>query len=219
MNPAIVSSLRENPDAVRGKLRQTYGGNQPLNIGKQRFHELDEAGRLAALERAWEGHYVALAFWDAHLPEANAAISDFMRRKIQELVRDPWTAQRLVPWDHPIGGKRVCQSDIYFQTFNESNVKLVCLRETPIESITRAGIKTSAETIPLDVIIYATGFDAMSGPVLAIDIIGMSGLTMKRSWADGPMNYLGTMVNGFPNLFSAVECHVAVCFFQYGDVG
>lgn len=201
MNPAIVSSLRENPDAVRGKLRQTYGGNQPLNIGKHRFHELDEAGRLAALERAWEGHYVALAFWDAHLPEANAAISDFMRRKIQELVRDPWTAHRLVPWDHPLGGKRVCQSDIYFQTFNEPNVKLVCLRETPIECVTRDGIKTSAETIPLDVIIYATGFDAISGPVLAIDIAGINGMTMKHAWADGPMNYLGTMVNGFPNLF------------------
>ncbi len=201
INPEIVSSLREDPGAVRGKLRQTYGGNQPLNIGKHRFHELDEAGRQAALEAAWEGHYVALAFWDAHLPEANAAISDFMRRKIQELVRDPETARRLVPWDHPIGGKRICQSDIYFQTFNEPNVKLVCLRETPIERVTADGIKTSAETIPLDVIIYATGFDAMSGPVLAIDITGMNGLTMKQSWADGPMNYLGTMVNGFPNLF------------------
>lgn len=201
MDPKLVARLREDPQAVRRAFRDSYGGHVPLGMGDERFHDLDEAGRLAALQRAWDGKYIALAFRDAYLPEANAAISDFIRQRMFEQVNDPWTAHHLVPWDHPYGGKRPCQSDVYLPTFNLPHVHLVALSETPIERIVPEGIKTSERTIPLDVIVYATGFDAISGPVFAIDIQGIGGRRMRDAWADGPMNYLGTMVHGFPNLF------------------
>jgi cation diffusion facilitator CzcD-associated flavoprotein CzcO len=201
MDPRLVARLRDDPQAVRRAFRESYGGQTPLGIGDERFHDLDDAGRERALWAAWQGKYIALAFRDAHLPEANAAISDFIRARMQEQVQDPWTAQRLVPWDHPYGGKRPCMSDVYLETFNLPHVHLVHLPDTPIERIVPEGIQTSVATIPLDVIVYATGFDAISGPVFAIDIRGMQGRTMKDAWVDGPMNYLGTMVHGFPNLF------------------
>lgn len=201
MDQNVVAGLREDPQAVRRAFRESYGGHTPLAIGDERFTELDAAGRERALQKAWKGKYVALAFRDTYLPEANAAISDFIRERMQEEVDDAWTAQHLVPWDHPYGGKRPCMSNVYLQTFNQPNVRLVALPETPIEEIIPTGIRTSTETIPLDVIVYATGFDAISGPVFAIDISGIDGCSMKDAWVDGPMNYLGTMVYGFPNLF------------------
>ena len=201
MDPKLVATLREDPQAVRRAFRETYGGHTPLGIGDERFQELDVAGREQALMKAWDGKYIALAFRDAHLVEANAAISDFIRRRMGEQVKDAWTATHLVPWDHPYGGKRPCQSDVYLATFNQPHVHLIALPETPIERIVPQGIKTTTQTIALDVIVYATGFDAISGPVFAVDIKGMGGRSMKDAWVDGPMNYLGTMVHGFPNLF------------------
>lgn len=196
-----MSSLRQDPQAVRQALRETYGGNQPLGIGEHRFGELDETGREEALRKAWDGRYPALAFRDAHLPDANAAISDHIRKRMQAIVEDPWTAHHLTPWDHPYGGKRPCRSDVYLQTFNKPHVRLIPLAETPILRIAPQGVVTSAETIELDVLVYATGFDAITGSVFAIDIAGIGGRSIKEAWRDGPRNYLGTMVHGFPNLF------------------
>jgi len=201
MDPNVVAALRSDPQAVRRAFRETYGGHTPMGMGDERFLELDAAGRERALQQAWDGKYIGLAFRDAYLPEANAAISDFIRQRMHEQVEDLWTADHLVPWDHPYGGKRPCQSDVYLQAFNQPHVHLISLPETPIERIVPEGITTTAETIPLDLIVYATGFDAISGPLLAIDIAGLDGRTMKDAWVDGPVNYLGTMVHGFPNLF------------------
>ena len=201
MVPQRVAALRADPQAIRAAFRETYGGHTPLRMGDQRFHELDTAEREQVLQQAWDDNYIALAFRDAYLPEANAAISHFIRERMQAQVNDAWTAEHLVPWDHPYGGKRPCQSDVYLETFNQPHVHLIALPETPIEKIVAEGIRTTAQTIALDVIVYATGFDAISGPVFAIDISGMGGRSMKQTWADGPLNYLGTMVHGFPNLF------------------
>ena len=201
MDDDLVAALRKDPQSIRREFRQTYGGHTPLEMGEQRFLELDEEGREQALQDAWDKNYIALAFRDAYLPEANQAISDFIRERMREQVEDTWTAQNLVPWDHPYGGKRPCMSNVYLQTFNRANVRLVSLRDTPIDRIVPDGIVTKDEEIPLDVIVYATGFDAISGPVFAIDISGIDGKSMKHEWAEGPKNYLGTMVNGFPNLF------------------
>lgn len=201
IDPERVAVLRVEPQATRRSMRESYGGNQPLNIGKDYFRDLDEAARQKTLEEAWEGKYAPLAFRDAHLPEANAAISEFIRKKMQEQVNDPWTAHHLTPWDHPYGGKRPCRSDVYLQTFNQPHVRLVSLQETPIEKILPDGILTTSEKIPLDVIIYATGFDAISGAVFAIDVTGVGNTRLKDVWTDGPINYLGTMVHDFPNLF------------------
>ncbi len=201
MDPSLVTALRADPQATRRAFRETYGGHTPMGMGDERYLELDDAGRERALQRAWDGKYIALAFRDAYLPQANDAISHFIRQRMQEQVTDPWTAQHLVPWDHPYGGKRPCQSDVYLQTFNLPHVHLIALPQTPIKGIVATGIETSDKTIALDVIVYATGFDAISGPVLAIDIMGMDGRTIKDAWVNGPINYLGTMVHGFPNLF------------------
>ena len=201
MDPSLVTALRADPQATRRAFRETFGGHTPLGMGDERYLELDDAGRERALQRAWDGKYIALAFRDAYLPEANDAISHFIRQRMLEQVTDPWTAEQLVPWDHPYGGKRPCQSDVYLQTFNQPHVHLIALPQTPIKRIVAAGIETSDKTIALDVIVYATGFDAISGPVLAIDIVGMAGRSIKDAWVDGPINYLGTMVHGFPNLF------------------
>ncbi|MFT5417688.1 MAG: cation diffusion facilitator CzcD-associated flavoprotein CzcO [Gammaproteobacteria bacterium] len=201
MDPNVVAKLRVDPQAIRREFRGTYGGHTPLEMGDERYLELDEAGRERALQRAWDGKYVQLAFRDAYLPEVNDAISNFIRQRMHDQVDDQWTADHLVPWDHPYGGKRPCMSNVYLETFNQSHVHLIALPETPIEAIVPEGIRTTAQTIELDMIVYATGFDAISGPVFAIDISGMGGRTMKDAWVDGPMNYLGTMVHGFPNLF------------------
>lgn len=201
MDPTKVEALRKDPQAVRSGLRETYGGNLVTNMGQHRLHDLDTAGQDEALEQAWAGKYIGLAFRDAHLPEANARISEYIRVRMQEQVTDPWTAHHLVPWDHPFGGKRPCRSDVYLQTFNEPHVRLIALPETPIVRIVPEGIETTAEKFDLDVIVYATGFDAVSGALFSIDIRGVGGATMRQAWADGPNNYLGTMVHGFPNLF------------------
>ena len=201
MDPTKVEALRKDPQAVRSGLRETYGGNLVTNMGQHRLHDLDTAGQDEALEQAWAGKYIGLAFRDAHLPEANARISEYIRVRMQEQVTDPWTAHHLVPWDHPFGGKRPCRSDVYLQTFNEPHVRLIALPETPIVRIVPEGIETTAEKFDLDVIVYATGFDAVSGALFSIDIRGVGRATMRQAWADGPNNYLGTMVHGFPNLF------------------
>lgn len=201
METELVLSIKKDPKAVRRAARESFGGHTPLAMGEERYLELDEEGRERALQKAWDGKYVPLAFRDAYLPEANDAISDFIRKKMLEQVDDPWTAKHLIPWDHPYGGKRPCMSNVYLQTYNFPHVHLIPLSESPIEQIDERGIKVSNQYIPLDVIVFATGFDAISGPLFAIDIRGLNGQSINEAWKDGPANYLGTMVNGFPNLF------------------
>ena len=107
MDSNLVAALRSDPQAVRRAFRETYGGQTPMGIGEERFLELDAAGREKALQQAWDGKYIALAFRDAYLPEANAAISEFIRQRMSEQVEDAWTADHLVPWDHPYGAATI----------------------------------------------------------------------------------------------------------------
>lgn len=134
-------------------------------------------------------------------PEVNRQASEFVRAKIGEIVRDPETARKLMPQDYGIGGKRICVDTDYFQTFNRNNVSLVDVRSEPIERVTSAGIRTSAAEYPLDVIVLAIGFDAMTGALLRIDVTGRGGLKLRERWAKGPKTYLGMAVSGFPNMF------------------
>src|SRR5690606_18865450 len=134
-------------------------------------------------------------------PKANELLADFVRSKIAEIVKDPDTARALTPTDHAIGTKRICVDTNYYATFNRDNVELVNLRETPIERLTKKGIKTSGGHHDLDDIIFATGFDAVTGALARIDIRGIAGELLLDKWRDGPVSYLGLMVSGFPNLF------------------
>lgn len=134
--------------------------------------------------------------------QANAKVAAYVHDKIHEIVQDPATAKALCPTDHPIGTKRICVDTDYYATYNRSNVRLVNLRETPIEKITATGVQTSDEHIELDALVLATGFDAMTGALLRMDIRGVDGVRLEDEWHAGPVTYLGLMVSGFPNLFT-----------------
>jgi len=135
-------------------------------------------------------------------PAANQAAAEFVRGKIREIVKDKDLAEKLIPRDYPIGSKRACVDTDYYETFNRENVRLVDLRETPIEEITPTGVRTADAEYPVDVIVFATGFDAMTGALLRMDIRGRGGRSLQDAWAEGPKTYLGLMVAGFPNLFT-----------------
>jgi cation diffusion facilitator CzcD-associated flavoprotein CzcO len=146
--------------------------------------------------------------------EANEDFAEFVRNKIRARVKDPVVAERLVPKNHPFGSKRIPLESGYYEVYNRDNVLLVDVRETPIERITPKGIKTRDREYEFDVVIYATGFDAVSGALTRIDIRGEGGRTFKDTWADGPRTYLGLQTAGFPNFFIATNtafCNYPVC--------
>ena len=132
--------------------------------------------------------------------EANETGQAFVRGKIRELVNDPGVAEALMP-NHAIGTKRLCIDTGYYETFNRPNVTLVDLRRTPIEEIVATGIRTSEKLFEIEALIFATGFDAMTGALNRIDIRGLNGRALKDAWAAGPKTYLGVATAGFPNLF------------------
>jgi cyclohexanone monooxygenase len=166
--------------------------------------EVDEATRQAEYERRWENGGTAFmgAFGDLILNKAsNDTAAEFVRSKIRGIVKDPATAEALAPKDHPIGTKRICVDTNYYETYNRPNVALVNLRTAPIETITATGIRTGGQDRDFDVIVFATGFDAMTGALLKIDFEGRGGRRLSAEWEHGPRSYLGLMVAGFPNLF------------------
>ena len=159
-------------------------------------------------------------FWATRKP--TTLVAEFIRSKIRETVKDPETSQKLLPLDHPYGSKRALMDTNYFETYNRENVNLVDLRQTPIQEITAKGIRTSEEDFEFDVIVFATGFDAMTGTFMKIDIRGRDGMTLKEKWAEGPKTYLGLQVSGFPNMFMitgpgspSVLCNMPVCIEQH----
>jgi cyclohexanone monooxygenase len=135
-------------------------------------------------------------------PEVNEVAADFVREKIRETVKDPEVAAALSPEGYPFGVKRLCVDTDYFDTYNRSNVELVNLREEPIEKITTDAVDTAARHFELDALVFATGFDAVTGALLAVDIRGRKGVMLKDAWSEGPKAYLGLTTVGFPNLFA-----------------
>jgi cyclohexanone monooxygenase len=134
--------------------------------------------------------------------KANETAAEFFRAKIREIVRDPAVADALSPRDYPLGTKRLCVDTDYYDTFNRPNVTLVDLRASPIEVITPHGLRTRDAGYALDSLVFATGFDAMTGALLGIDVRGRAGRPLREKWAAGPRTYLGLAVAGFPNLFT-----------------
>jgi cyclohexanone monooxygenase len=165
----------------------------------------EEEERSRVYEAAWEDGglmFGARSYSDLQTSlEANATAVRFVHRKIEEIVRDPAVAEALKPTDFPFGAKRLPLDTNYYETFNRPNVDLVDLRRTPIAAITPTGIETAGARYEVDVIIYATGFDAMTGALLAIDIRGKHDASLREEWAAGPHTYLGLAVAGFPNFF------------------
>jgi cation diffusion facilitator CzcD-associated flavoprotein CzcO len=185
------------------------------------IHDTDPRGTFEVTEEEreafWEKLYGEPGFgiWMANFrdvltdPKANALFSDFVARKIRQRVKDPATAEKLIPKCHGFGTRRVPQETRYYEAFNLPHVRLVDTRETPIERITGTGIRTSDAEYAFDMIIYATGFDAITGAFDRIEVRGTGGERLKDHWKDGPKTYLGLMSAGFPNMLTIVGPHNA----------
>ena len=166
--------------------------------------QVSEDQRLGEYERRWRkgGVNFVHAYNDLMLNKAsNDTIAEFVRAKIRALVKDPQVAESLCPKDHPLGSKRICVDTGYFETFNRDNVRLVDLKKTPIVEVTSTAVRTSDSSYELDAIVCATGYDALTGALLNIDIRGKGGVALSKKWEEGPRTYLGLMTSGFPNLF------------------
>jgi cyclohexanone monooxygenase len=167
---------------------------------------VDAEAREARFEAAWESgtlYGMVSAYNDLLVDrDANDTAAEFARARIREIVDDPEVAERLSPYNHPFGTKRPCLDTDYYSTYNRDNVTLVDVRSTPILAITPTGVRTTVDEYELDAIVFATGFDAMTGPLLGPDITGVGGVALRDKWAAGPRTYLGIATAGFPNLFT-----------------
>lgn len=190
--------------AERRELSWRSGGGSPHIAHPKLTMEVSAEERRAAFEKRWDlgGVLFSKTFRDQMIdPQANEEARKFYEEKIRAVIDDPAVADLLIPTDHPIGTKRICTDTNYFQTFNRPNVELISVRRTPIESVDPAGINTSSAHYDVDVIVLATGFDAMTGALAKMDIVGRAGQRLADDWRDGPRTYLGLGVDGFPNLF------------------
>jgi cation diffusion facilitator CzcD-associated flavoprotein CzcO len=200
------------------------------------LHKFDERSALEVTPAEREAFFEALyaspgfgiwlgTFRDVLTDQrANDLASDFIARKIRSRVKDPKVAEKLIPKDHGFGLRRVPMETNYYEVYNQPNVTLVDIKEAPIERITAKGIKTAAAEYDLDLIIYATGFEAVTGALARIDIRGVGGVSLQEHWKDGPVTYLGMQTTGFPNFFTLVGpnngstfCNIPRCIEQNVD--
>ena len=222
--PTFQRYVKENYGEIQRIMHSTTNGH-PFAIEDRSAFDVTPEQRQAFYEAAWEkgGLQFRATFRDLLLDKAaNDTAADFIRNKIREIVKDPATAAALADIDHPYAAKRPPIDTDYFETFNRDNVSLVDVRAAPIEAITPSGIRTRDAEYPLDIIVFATGFDAMTGPLLRMDIRGRDGLPLAEAWEAGPRNYLGLQVAGFPNLFTvtgpgspSVLCNMPVAIEQH----
>jgi len=194
-----------DPRAYRAEARLS-GLGVPVEKPLLRAFQVSEAERLAKYEAAYQSGDL-LAFGNAYADilvneKANESVCEFLRGKIRALVKDPQIADALTPKDHFYGTKRPCIDTGYFETFNLPHVRLVDLRREPIKTVTETGIDTVSRSFEFEEIVYATGFDAMTGAIVAVDVAGRDGLSLKQKWDHGPRTYLGLMTTGFPNFFT-----------------
>jgi len=198
-----MADIRARYDEIFATCLRTPGGfeHEPDRRG---FFEVSREERLALWDRLYDGP--GFGIWLGNFreiftnEEANAEFSEYIAERIRRRVKDPATAEKLIPRDHGFGVQRVPMETRYFEAYNRDNVSLVDISETPIERVTETGLRTSARDYELDIIVYATGFDAITGAFDHIDIRGTGGVTLREKWADGPSTFLGMMIHGFPNL-------------------
>ena len=195
--------IREEYPERRRKSRRSGGGSPHVAYPKIAA-DCDPQERVDALEKGWTtgGVLFGKVFPDQYTNiESNDYAREFAEAKITAIVEDPGIARRLTPKGQPIGAKRICTDSGYFETFNRDNVSLVDLREEPISSVADWGVKTATSSYELDVLVFATGFDALTGALAHVDLRGVGGIRMRDAWAHGPVTYLGLQVPGFPNLY------------------
>ncbi|MQG23499.1 MAG: NAD(P)/FAD-dependent oxidoreductase [SAR202 cluster bacterium] len=200
-----LSNAKSSYDQIREKAKYTRAGIGYNQFEERKLLDLSSEEIKKELNNRWKigGQEIFTAgFTDVGVNvEANKIVADFVKSKIKEIVKDPNVAELLSPED-AIGCKRLCADTNYFETYNRENVELIDLNSNPINSITENGILTKNKEFKFDTIIFATGFDAMTGALQAIDITGKNGKKLKQVWKDGPKSFLGLLINGFPNLFT-----------------
>ena len=203
LDEAEYAAVRANYGELRQRAKQTMTGSwwhpNPVTAA-----EMSDEARESELEARWQkGGLSFYGVFDDVLvnDRANGIATEFIRSKIRAQVRDPEVAELLSPHSY-MGCKRICLDTDYFETYNRPNVTLVDISDAPIEEITRTGLRTGGKEYELDTIVFAIGFDAMTGPLLSIDIRGRDGRTLRSKWAEGPRTYLGLAIEGFPNLFT-----------------
>ncbi len=204
LEPAEIARMKSSYPEIWSKAKQSRVGMGFISVGTQSALEVSQEEREREFEKRWNigGAGFTAAYTDLLMDgAANETAAEYVKRKIREIVRDPATAELLSP-EITIGCKRLCIDTNYYATFNRDNVALVDICATPIQCGVADGIRTSERDFPLDVIVFATGFDALTGPLLAIDIRGRAGRTLRDKWVNGPRTYLGLASEGFPNMFT-----------------
>ena len=203
LEPDMVAEWKARYAEIRERARtgQAGVGIEPRVCAAM---EISREEQLHELERRWQ--HGGLVMWETFTDvlsdeRANAIAADFVREKIRAVVEDPEVADLLCPKGYPYGAKRICVDTNYYRTFNRDNVTLVDIASDPIREVTPTGLRTGDKEFQLDALVFATGFDAMTGPILNIDIRGKGGVSLRDKWSDGPHTYLGLMVAGFPNMF------------------
>jgi cation diffusion facilitator CzcD-associated flavoprotein CzcO len=208
-----MAEIRKNYTEIFARCQETYGCF---------IHAADPRGTFEVTqeerEAFWEKLYGEPGFgiWMGNFRDvltdrqANRLMGEFLAKKIRQRVKDPAIAEQLIPKNHGFGTRRVPLESGYFEVYNQPNVKLVDITATPIERITPTGIKTSDAEFEFDIIIYATGFDAITGAFDRIDIRGVDGASLKEKWADGPQTFLGILVDGFPNFLMVMGPHAGL---------
>ncbi|HBK07435.1 MAG TPA: cyclohexanone monooxygenase [Acetobacteraceae bacterium] len=203
MTDDYAHAWKEAYPAKRAEARMTRNGIL-ANPNDQSAIETPEADRLAVYEKRWEsgGTTFMASFNDLIFNKAsNDTAAAFVRSKIRAMVKDPAKAELLAPTSHPIGTKRICVDTDYYLTFNRPNVDLVDIRDAPIEAVTPEGLRVGGKDYAFDAIVFATGFDAMTGALTRMGIVGRAGAALADKWAPGARTYLGLMTAGFPNMF------------------
>ena len=189
----------------RRRVFESFGGIEPVGLANDKSAvNASPEEQQQTYESQWRigGLTFLNAFNDLLFKkEANDTAAQFIRSKIRETVKDPLVAEALIPYDYPVGSKRLCVDNHYFETYNRENVTLIDLREEKIEEIITVGIQTTSRIYEVESIIFATGFDSTTGALFNIDIQGQSGFKIREKWATGPRTYLGIMSANFPNLF------------------
>ena len=187
------------------KLERESGGGNPWFAREESILAATPEERQQELESRYQvgGFFLHSAYSDLFTDQqANDLAADFVRDKIRERVRDQELAELLCPYDYPFATKRMCIDTGYYEAYNRDNVRLVSVRDTPIDEVTGAGLRIGDEEYALDALVIAAGFDAMTGALLAVDIRGRSGASLREKWANGPRSYLGLTLAGFPNFFT-----------------
>jgi len=206
VDPAVTAARKQDYAGIQERVRASYFGFELTFLEQSALEASEEDIRRELMARwdeggfgIWLGSYVDIFFND----EANAKVRAFLHDRIREVVDDPETAELLIPKGYPFGCKRNPLDSGYYETFNRPHVRLVDVKSNPITAITPDGVRLAdGAEYPLDAIVYATGFDAMTGPLDKIDIRGRGGRLLRDKWAQGPRTYLGLASAGFPNLFT-----------------